>query len=187
MFSNNCWDNWQAYFKSKGYKTVAEPWPFKDAQPSQLRKEHPIGNPGLSALTLAVLTDYYEGIIKEQKEKPIPDEHSMGGLMTQIFVNRGLAAAGVAIHPVAAQGIIPYELSFYKAGLKGLGLFTSLKKTYMMSFKDWQYAFVNGMPLNEQKKAYQEFTIPESKKVNRGALRTESSKKLISKKHMRRC
>ena len=39
-----------------------------------------------------------------------------------------------------------------------------------MSFKDWQYAFVNGMPLVEQRSAYEKFAIPESKKVTRGGL-----------------
>jgi len=41
-----------------------------------------------------------------------------------------------------------------------------------MSFKTWQYAFVNGMPLEEQKAAYEKFTIPESKTFARGGLTT---------------
>jgi pimeloyl-ACP methyl ester carboxylesterase len=167
---NNCWDTWQVYFRNHGYQTIASPWPFKDSSPAGLRRKHPSGNPGLASLTLAELTRYYADMVVGLPEKPILIGHSMGGLMTQILVNRGLAAAGVAIHPVPAQGVIPVEWSFYKAGLKGLGLFTSLKKTYMMSFREWQYAFVNGMSLSEQEKAYEEFTIPESKRVNRGAL-----------------
>lgn len=90
--------------------------------------------------------------------------------MTQILINRDLGAAGVAIHPVPPQGVFPYEFSFLRAAWKSLGLFTSLKKTYLMSFKDWQYAFVNGMPLEEQKAAYDAYTIPESKTVARGGL-----------------
>ncbi|GAB4017909.1 hypothetical protein [Spirosoma koreense] len=34
-----------------------------------------------------------------------------------------------------------------------------------MSFEDWQYAFVNDMPLEAQKAAYEANMIPESKKV----------------------
>jgi pimeloyl-ACP methyl ester carboxylesterase len=90
--------------------------------------------------------------------------------MTQIFVNRGLAAAGVAIHPVPPLGVFPYEFTFLKAGWKSLGVFTDLDETYMMSFEDWQYAFVNGMPLEEQQAAYEKYAIPESKTVSRGAL-----------------
>lgn len=51
-----------------------------------------------------------------------------------------------------------------------------------MSFKDWQYAFVNGMPLDQQKKAYEENTIPESKTVARGGL-TSAAKVDFAKPH----
>jgi pimeloyl-ACP methyl ester carboxylesterase len=71
---------------------------------------------------------------------------------------------------VPPLGVFPYEFSFLKAGWKSLVLFTSLKKTYLMSFKDWQYAFVNGMPLEEQKEAYELNTVLESKTVARGSL-----------------
>ena len=102
--------------------------------------------------------------------------------MTQIIVNRDLAAAGVAIHPVPPLGVFPYEFSFLKAGWKALGLFSSLKKTYLMSFKDWQYAFVNGMPLKAQQEAYDKYTIPESKTVARGGL-TSAAKVDFKKYH----
>ncbi len=51
-----------------------------------------------------------------------------------------------------------------------------------MSFETWQYAFVNGMPYEEQKAAYDKFTIPESKTVARGAL-TTAAKVDYSKPH----
>jgi pimeloyl-ACP methyl ester carboxylesterase len=126
--------------------------------------------------------DHYANIVKSFAKKPIVIGHSLGGLMTQVIVNRGLAAAGIAIHPVPTLGVFPYEFSFLKAGWKSLGLFTSTKKTYLMSFKDWQYAFVNEMPLDEQKAAYEKFTIPESKTVARGGL-TSAAKVDYKKPH----
>jgi len=168
--SNGGWDEWKTYFESKGYQTLAPAWPGKEGNPSDLRKLHPDGNKTLTDLTLKEVIDHYISIIKALPEKPIVIGHSLGGLMTQVIVNRDVAAAGIAIHPVPPQGIFPYEFSFLKAGWKSLGLFTSMKKTYLMSFEDWQYAFVNGMALDEQKKAYEENTIPESKRVARGGL-----------------
>jgi pimeloyl-ACP methyl ester carboxylesterase len=162
------WKPWQEYFESKGYNTLAPPWPFKDRMPSELRQN--LDNTGLARLTLTELVEYFAGIVQKFDEKPILIGHSLGGLIVQILVNRNLGAAGVAIHPVPPKGILPYEFSFLKAAWKSLGLFTSLDKPYLMSFKDWQYAFVNGMPLEQQKKAYQENTIPESKRVSRGGL-----------------
>lgn len=179
--SHTTWKDWEKYFTKKGYKTIAPPWPFKDAPAAALRKRQP-NDTDLAALTLSEVIDSYAAIVKKFPQKPIVIGHSLGGLITQILVNRGLAAAGVAIHPVPPQGIIPYEFSFLRGGGKSLGLFTSIKKTYLMSFKDWQYAFVNGMPLKEQKAAYDAYTIPESKIVARGGL-TSAARVDFSKAH----
>lgn len=171
---HNCWDEWQLYFQSHGYMTVATPWPYKEDPVPVLRSKHPSDNEGLTKLKLSEVIDSYARIIKTFPEKPIVIGHSLGGLMTQVLVNRGLAAAAIAIHPVPPLGVFPYEFSFLKAGWKSLGLFTSMKKTYLMSFKDWQYAFVNGMPLAEQQAAYDMLTIPESKRVARGGLSSQA-------------
>ncbi|WP_221392656.1 alpha/beta hydrolase [Dyadobacter sp. NIV53] len=167
---NNCWDEWQTYFQSKGYATSAPPWPYKDAPVEELRERHPHGDKELALLTLNELIDHYVTIIEALPEKPIVIGHSYGGLLTQLMVNRDITAAGIAIHSVPPLGVFPYEFSFLKAGWKSLGLFTSIEETYMMSFEDWQYAFVNGMPLDVQQEAYDKFTIPESKTVARDAL-----------------
>ncbi|MGA0555980.1 alpha/beta hydrolase [Larkinella sp. VNQ87] len=178
---NTSWKEWQEYFESKGYKTYAPAWPYKNGTAAELRNRQP-NDTDLAALTLTELVDHYANFAKNLPEKPIIIGHSLGGLVTQILINRGLGVAGVAIHPVPPLGVFPYEFSFLKAGWKALGLFTSLKKTYLMSFKDWQYAFVNGMPLDEQKKAYEENTIPESKTVARGGL-TSAAKVDFAKPH----
>jgi pimeloyl-ACP methyl ester carboxylesterase len=167
--SNSCWDEWRTYFEKRGFTTAAPAWPFKNGTAAELRKRQP-DDTDLAALTLNQLVDHYANAAKGFPEKPIIIGHSLGGLITQIMINRDLGAAGVAIHSVPPLGIIPYEFSFLKGGWKSLGIFTSMKKTYMMSFKDWQYAFVNGMPLDEQHAAYDKFTIPESKTVARGGL-----------------
>lgn len=166
---NNCWDEWRDYFESKGYQTIAPPWPFKDGSPAELRARQP-NDVQLGRLTLRELVDHYAAIVSSFPEKPIIIGHSLGGLITQILVNRGLPAAAIAIHPVPSLGVFPYEFSFLKGGWRSLGLFTSVNKTYLMSFKKWQYAFVNGMPLEVQRATYEKFIIPESKTVARGGL-----------------
>jgi pimeloyl-ACP methyl ester carboxylesterase len=167
--SHKGWDEWQSYFRAQGYNTVAPPWPYKDGLAHELRNMQPFDT-GLAALTLDKLINFYASIVKSYTDKPIIIGHSLGGLITQILINRDLGAAGVAIHSVAPAGVVPYEWSFLKSTWKALGLLTSMNKTYLMSFKDWQYAFVNGMPLSSQKTAYEENTIPESKRVARGGL-----------------
>ncbi|OOQ57774.1 alpha/beta hydrolase [Mucilaginibacter pedocola] len=168
--SHNCWDEWRPYFESKGYDTIAPPWPHKDGgTAAQLRARQP-DDTNLARLTLDELANHYADIAAALPQKPIIIGHSLGGLITQILVNRGLAQKAVAIHPVPPQGIFPYELSFLRSTWRALGLFTSLDNTYMMSFDTFKYAFVNGLPAAKQRKAYQDLAVPESKRVARGGL-----------------
>jgi pimeloyl-ACP methyl ester carboxylesterase len=167
--TNLGWKPWQQYFESKGYTTYAPSWPHKEGTAKEVRDRKPNDLP-LAKLHLIDVVNSYETFIKTLPEKPIIIGHSLGGLMTQILLSRGHAVAAVVIHSVPPLGVIPYEFSFLKAGWRSLGLFTSLNKTYLMSFKTWQYAFTNGMALDEQQKAYDENTIPESKRAARGGL-----------------
>lgn len=174
------WVTWQKHFEEQGYTTLAPAWPFKDGSPAELRATHP--NKDIASLRLNQVVDYFENIIKALPEKPIIVGHSMGGLITQLLLQRGLAAAAIAIHSVPPQGVITTKFSFFKATWGPLGLFTSANNTFLMSFPQWQYAFTNGMPVEEQQKAYNENVIPESKRISRGGL-TSAAKIDFKKAH----
>ncbi len=178
--SNSGWDQWKTYFEAQGYTTLAPAWPFKDAPAAELRRRHP--DQGIASLRLNQVVDYFAGIISSLPEKPILIGHSMGGLITQILLNRGLAAAAIAIHSVPPQGVITTKFSFFKATWGPLGFFTSTKKSFLMSFEQWQYAFTNGMNLADQKQAYEENVIPESKLISRDGL-TSAAKIDFKKAH----
>lgn len=178
--SNESWDEWRDFYENKGYKTVAPPWPYKNDTAEKLRKRHP--NPEIASIRLQQLLDYFEEIARSFSEKPIIIGHSIGGLIAQILNQKGLAAAAIAIHSVPPQGIMSFKFSFLKAGWGPLGFFTSTKKTFLMTFSQWQYAFTNDMPFELQKSGYEELAIPESKLVVRDTI-TSVAKIDFSKPH----
>jgi pimeloyl-ACP methyl ester carboxylesterase len=165
---NRCWDEWTVYFEGKGYKTIAAPWPHKDASAEELRSRQP--DAAIASNRLTELTDYYSNIVEQLPEKPILIGHSIGGLLVQLLLQRDLAAAGVAIHSVPPQGVMTFKWSFLKAGWGPLGFFTSTKKSFLMSFRQWRYAFTNGMTCEEQKESYFRLAIPESKLIVRDTI-----------------
>lgn len=165
---HSCWNEWEMYFKSQGYQTIALPWPHKDASAEELRNSQP--NAGIASNRLAALTDHYTAIVKKLPDKPILIGHSIGGLIVQLLLQRGLGLAGVAIHSVPPRGIITFKFSFLKAGWGPLGFFTSTRKSFMMSFEQWTYAFTNGMESKDQKESYYRFAIPESKLIVRDTI-----------------
>lgn len=165
---HSCWDDWKNHFESKGYQTIVPPWPHKNASAEALRNSHP--NSDIAANRLVTLTEHYDNIIRSLPEKPILIGHSIGGLITQLLLQRGLGRSGVAIHSVPPQGIMTFKFSFLKAGWGPLGFFTPTRKSFLMSFEQWKYAFTNGMDCDAQKETYYNYAIPESKLIVRDTI-----------------
>jgi pimeloyl-ACP methyl ester carboxylesterase len=168
FIGNNCWNEWKLFFESKGYKCMAPSWPHKDAPPEELRNRHP--DIAIASNRLTSLTDYFAAITRTQNEKPILIGHSLGGLIAQLLLQRGLATAAVVIHSFPAPGFSLSEFSFLKSSWETMGFFTSVQKTYLMSFRKWKYAIANGMTCEMQKELYYKYAVPESKMVIRDAL-----------------
>ncbi len=122
---HSSWNEWSAYFQSRGYSTVTPAWPHKDASPEALRNSV---NPGLAALSLKEIVDHYARIIEALPEKPVIVGHSLGGLITQLLLQRDLGVAGIAIHPAPPQGVLTLKFSFSQIGLGAFGLFYQCKE-----------------------------------------------------------
>jgi pimeloyl-ACP methyl ester carboxylesterase len=166
--TNTGWDEWKTYFESKGYTTYAPPWPYKDASAAELRERKP--DPELAKLRFDELVDYFADYAAKLPEKPILIGHSTGGLIAQLLLQRGLGVSAVAYHSVPPKGVLTSKFSFIKSVTPAFGPFKSADKTYLMSLKQWQYAFTNGMTPEEQQLTYDENTVPESRRVARGAI-----------------
>jgi pimeloyl-ACP methyl ester carboxylesterase len=153
-------------FKSQGYACVALPWPGRDLPVEELRKKHP--DPALGRLTLDQVVEAHAQAIRTMDEPPILIGHSMGGLVTQILLNRGLGAAGVAIQSAPPFGVLSTSWPFLKSNWPILDPLSPASAPLQMSFEQFQYAFVNDLPLDEQKTIYEQQAVPESRRVGRG-------------------
>jgi pimeloyl-ACP methyl ester carboxylesterase len=166
--SSRCWDAWVARYQSRGFNCVAVAYPGRD-KPVEWLKANPNGA-FLGSLTLDQVADHHDKVIRSLDERPIVIGHSFGGLLTQLMVQRDLAAAAVAIDSVPPQGVIPLKWSFFRSTWPVLNPFVPASRPYLMSFTHWQYTFVNGLPLAEQRDAYEKYVVPESRRLARGGL-----------------
>ena len=167
FIGNNCWEEWKIYFESKGYRCIAPAWPYKNVPPEELRNRHP--DHDIASNRLHELTDYFAAIINALPEKPIMIGHSLGGLVVQLLLQRGLGSAGVAIHSFPPADVNTFRFSFVKAMWEAMAFFTSPQKTYLVSFRKWKQSFANGMSCKLQKELYYKYAIPESKGIIRDA------------------
>jgi pimeloyl-ACP methyl ester carboxylesterase len=163
MFMNPlCWENWIPRYQEKGYRVLAPAWPRRDQPVETLRKNHP--DPELAKLKLRDVVEHIAKFVQGLNEKPAIIGHSMGGLVVQLLLQRDLAVAGVAIDPAPPQGVFTTKFSFLKANFPAINPFL-LNKPVLMSFEQFQYAFVNTLPLKEQRAAYDRYVVPESRGV----------------------
>jgi len=163
-----CWDNWKTFFERLGYTCYVPDWPHKATAAAALRRQHPhspIAQNGLPEV-LRVYTDF----MAQLPAKPIVIGHSYGGLLVQLLLQRGTVAAGVAIESVPPRGVVVWRWSLVRAVLPMLGLFSSLKTTFLPTYAQWQYAIANGLPLADQRAFYERLAAPESKKLIRQAM-----------------
>jgi pimeloyl-ACP methyl ester carboxylesterase len=160
--THSCWESFAHFLKKGGYRVLAPAWPYKEKPISEQRKNP---DPRLGTLGIKEIVDHYAKIIEKEKEPPILIGHSFGGLFVQMLLDRGLGAAGIAIDPAPPKGIF----SFYPSVIWSLRLplLTPLawRKVLHWPFKHFQYAFVNTMPLEAQRIAYDNFTVPESGRI----------------------
>jgi len=169
FIGRNCWDEWKKYFESKGYQCTAPAWPGKNASSEILRNRHP--DFAIASNRLSGLVDYFAGIITEFPVKPILIGHSLGGLVVELLLQRGLGMAGIAIHPFPSTGVSLFNFSFLKVILAPMGFFTSSHKTYMIPFRKWKNIIANGMDCEKQKQLFYKYAIPESKLIIRDVFR----------------
>jgi len=157
-----CWENWVPYYESKGYRVFAPPWPGRDKPIENLRRNH--ADPRLAELKLSDVVERMERVIDSLEEKPALIGHSMGGLVVQLLLQKDLAVAGVAIDPAPPQGVLTTKWSFIKSNFPAINPLL-VNRPVVMSFEHFQYAFVNTLPLDEQRAAYDRYVVPESRRV----------------------
>lgn len=172
FIGNNCWDQWQALFERRGYNCLAPAWPNKTGSAQELRNRQP--NSAIAANRLDPLTDYFASIANGLPEEPILIGHSLGGLIVQLLLQRGIGVAGVAIHPFPPCSVSATHLLFLTSLWPAIGLFTATQKAYMVSFLKWKRHICNGLHCDKQKELFYSLAIPESKLIIRDVFQSKA-------------
>ena len=159
--SPDCWQGWQSRFESSGYDCIAPAWPHHDRPVAELRRAP---DPALASLTIGRVVDHYARIISALPAPPILIGHSLGGLLVQLLLDRGLGAAGVGIGAFVPRGAVP--------GLPlGCGAFPSLltlrgwKRIPALSWGRFSAIFAQTLPVAERAALYQRYMVPEARRV----------------------
>lgn len=150
------WQPWMDFFQQNGYETLNPPWPGDSATVAECRANpQSIANRGVTEVA-----DSYAKVIATLKEPPIVIGHSFGGLLAQVILGRGIAAAGIAIDPAPMKGVWQLPFSALRASFPVLGNPFNFKKAKSLTFGQFQYGFANALPEAEARDLYDKWTIP---------------------------
>ena len=107
------WAPWVRRYTDRGCRVLAPAWPGLDRPIEEIRADTSV----IDHLGVTDIVDHYHAIIEDLAQPPIIMGHSFGGLITQVLLDRGLGAAGVAIDSAPVKGVLSLPLSSIRSSL----------------------------------------------------------------------
>ena len=167
MFQNNVsWDPWVTYFTEKGYKCIAESWPLHEGNPADLRRNPP---EGLGDLRLEEVVAKYKAIAHREGGNAILIGHSVGGLIVQLLINKGLGSAGVCISSVAPNRMLAFDWGFFKNSVAITNPFKGDEPFYKTP-DDFYKTFGNAMAREASDAAFERTATHDSRNILRDCM-----------------
>src|SRR5688500_1106856 len=101
------WEHWITHYENKGFRVIAPSYPGFEVEVEALNADPtPIAD-----LTAPAVLDHLESVLRGLDRPPIIMGHSAGGAFTQVMLDRGLGAAGVALNSAPTEGVKVVPLS----------------------------------------------------------------------------
>jgi pimeloyl-ACP methyl ester carboxylesterase len=152
------WEHWIARYEARGYNVIAPAYPGLEVEVDALNADP---SP-LEALTVPAIIAHLETVIGKLETPPIIMGHSAGGVFTQILLDHGFGAAGVAINSAPTEGVKRVPLSQVKATFPVLKNPANRHRAVGFTHDQWHYAFTNGFSEEESRALYERYHIPAS-------------------------
>jgi pimeloyl-ACP methyl ester carboxylesterase len=155
------WEHWITRYENAGYRVLAPAYPGFEVEVEALNADPtPIEN-----VTVPAIIEHLEAIIGALDVPPIIMGHSAGGVFTQILLDHGFGAAGVAINSAPTEGVKVIPLSQVRSTFPVLKNPANRHKAVGFTFEQWQYAFTNTFSEDESRRLYERYHIPASGQI----------------------
>jgi alpha-beta hydrolase superfamily lysophospholipase len=149
------WEGWKARFEERGHTVLAPAWPRMEGEVENLRHDPSV----MKDLGITEVVDHYAQIVRGLAAPPVIMGHSTGGLVTEMLLDRGLGAAGVALSPAPVKGVLRLPLTELRCVYPVLRNPANRHRTFAMSPKQFRYAFANTMNDHDANAAYERYAV----------------------------
>jgi alpha-beta hydrolase superfamily lysophospholipase len=114
----------------------------------------------MNGLGVTEVVDHYDSIIRRLDTPPVIMGHSFGGLITELLLDRGLGAAGVAISPAQIKGVLRLPPAQIRTVWPALRNPANIRKTVALTPKQFRFRFTNTMNDADAEAAYARYYVP---------------------------
>jgi pimeloyl-ACP methyl ester carboxylesterase len=155
------WETWIPYYEAKGYRVIAPGYPGFEVEVEALNENtQPIVD-----LRVPAIVENFEAELAKLDKAPIIMGHSAGGAFTQILLDHGFGACGVAINSAPTEGVKVVPATQIKATFPVLKNPANHHKAVGYTLEQWKYAFTNGFSDEESERLYERYHVPASGRI----------------------
>jgi pimeloyl-ACP methyl ester carboxylesterase len=155
------WEDWIAHYEAKGYRVLAPAYPGFEVEVEALNADPA----PVEAVTVESILGHLESVVRGVATPPIIMGHSAGGAFTQLLLDRGLGAAGVALNSAPTEGVPVVPLSQLRSTFPVLKNPANRHKAVGYDFEHWNYAFTNTFPEDRARALYERYAVPVSGRI----------------------
>jgi pimeloyl-ACP methyl ester carboxylesterase len=155
------WEHWRTHYEGKGYRVLTPSYPGFEGDVEALRADPT----PIERLDVPELLESIEKRIGTLDRPPIIMGHSAGGAFTQILLDHGFGAAGVAINSAPTEGVRVVPLSQIRSSFPVLKNPANRHRAVGLTPEQWYDIFGNTFSEEESLALYERYHIPASGKI----------------------
>jgi len=151
------WEDWKARYEAQGFRVLTPAYPGFEVEVEALNADpSPVAR-----VTAPQIVAHLESVVAGLDSPPIIIGHSAGGAFTQVLLDHGHGAAGVALNSAPTEGVRTIPLSQVRSTFPVLRSPANRHKAVPLSFDQFRYAFTNvGFTPEQARRVYERYAIP---------------------------
>jgi pimeloyl-ACP methyl ester carboxylesterase len=155
------WEDWAAYYEAKGFNVVVPAYPGFEVEVEALNADPT----PIVELRVPAIIEHLESVVSALDTAPIIMGHSAGGAFTQILLDHGYGACGVAINSAPTEGVKVVPATQVKATFPVLKNPANHHKAVGYTLEQWTYAFTNTFTPEQAQATYERYHVPASGRI----------------------
>jgi pimeloyl-ACP methyl ester carboxylesterase len=155
------WEEWKEHYERKGFRVLTPAYPGFEVEVEAINADPAF----IGELTLTEVVDHLITVVAPLEKPPILMGHSAGGALTQILLDRGYGAAGVAINSAPTEGVRVLPLSQLRSTFVAFKNPANRHRPVGFTPEQWHYVFTNTFSEEESLRLYQRYYVPASGRI----------------------